>query len=276
VAVTADQALRLQKEQKARRQAGVDAPLLNARAIASETGLAAPAAIRSRDGATIDPYRATVGLTAAAAARGAAIFERSPVTRVTFDRKTATVLSPGGAIRTSRVVVATGSPTPLFKALARHFWFRSVFFALTAPVPAKVRAQLGTRRSVIRDAAIPPHFIRWIEDQRLMVAGADGATAPERLRDKTIVQRTGQLMYELSTLYPEISGIMPEFGWESPYTRTVDGLPYIGAHRNYPHHVFAFGDSSHGVTGAYLASRIFLRHHLGESDPADEVFGFNR
>ena len=80
------------------------------------------------------------------------------------------------------------------------------------------------------------------------------------------MQRTGQLMYELSTIYPEISGILPEYGWEAPYALTAEGLPYIGPHRNFPHHLFAFGDASRSVTGAYLASRVLLRHHLGETD----------
>ena len=44
----------------------------------------------------------------------------------------------------------------------------------------------------------------------------------------------------------------------------------------FPHHLFAFGDSSHGVTGAYLASRMLLRHHLDELEPADRHFGFTR
>ena len=56
------------------------------------------------------------------------------------------------------------------------------------------------------DAAEPPHDIRWVDDERLLVAGADGPSVADRLREKTIVQRTGQLMYELSTLYPDISG----------------------------------------------------------------------
>ena len=30
------------------------------------------------------------------------------------------------------------------------------------------------------------------------------------------MQRTGQLMYELSTIYPDISGIMPAYGWDAP------------------------------------------------------------
>jgi glycine/D-amino acid oxidase-like deaminating enzyme len=99
---------------------------------------------------------------------------------------------------------------------------------------------------------------------------------PPRLRDKMIVQRTGQLMYELSTIYPDISGIMPAYGWEAPYALTAEGVPYIGAHRNFPHHLFAFGDASRSVTGAYLASRVLLRQHLGDMESTDEAFGFNR
>ena len=106
--------------------------------------------------------------------------------------------------------------------------------------------------------------------------GADVESPPLATRERVLVQRTGQLMYELSTLYPDISGILPEYGWDAAYARTSDGLPYIGPHRNFPHHLFAFGDSSHSVTGAYLASRILLRHYLDEADPADQVFEFTR
>ena len=67
---------------------------------------------------------------------------------------------------------------------------------------------------------------------------------------------------------------MPAYGWDASYAKTADGLPFIGPHRNYPHHLFAFGSGSHSVTGAYLASRILLRHHLDQLDAADTVFGF--
>jgi glycine/D-amino acid oxidase-like deaminating enzyme len=172
------------------------------------------------------------------------------------------------------VVIATGTPTPLFASLARHFWYRSAFLVLTDRVPAKVRPRLGRGEVVVRDAATPPHVIRWADDTRLLVAGADSERLPPRLRDKVIVQRTGQLMYELSTLYPDISGILPAYGWDAPYGRTADGLPLIGPHRNFPRHLFAFGDASQSVTGAYLASRILLRYCVDRLEPADEVFGF--
>jgi glycine/D-amino acid oxidase-like deaminating enzyme len=276
VAVTPEEALRLKRDRKARRDAGLEAPVLNARAVKSQFALDALTGLRSRAGATLDPFRACLGLAAAASARGAALFERSPVTRIKFGRKTADVFTARGSIRTTRVVIATGMPTPLFKSLARHFWFKSSYLALTERVPARIRQRLGSRDALVRDSAAPAHIVRWLDDERVLVTGADSETVPPRQRDKTIVQRTGQLMYELSTLYPDISGLRPEHGWAADYARTADGLPYIGVHRNFPHHLFAFGDSSRSVTGAYLASRILLRKHFGELDPEDEVFGFHR
>ncbi|MCU1384281.1 MAG: hypothetical protein JWL71_2978 [Acidobacteria bacterium] len=276
VAATPDDAARLTREQRARRGGGIDAPLLNARAIAGEVALDAAAGLRAKDGATLDPYRACLGLAVSAADRGAQLFERSPVVKVTFNRKTADVLTATGRIQTRRVIVATGMPTKLYQSLARHFYFRTAYFAQTEPVPAKIRQLMGRRDAVVRDSAQPPHLIRWVGDDRVLVAGADGDRAADRLRDKVIVQRTGQLMYELSMLYPDISGVQPAFGWAADYARTTEGLPCLGPHRNFPHHLFAFGDASHGVTGAYLASRVLLRRHFEEMDPADEVFAFRR
>ena len=276
LAATIEQAARMRRDQKSRRGAGLDAAMLTARIIKGETALDAALGLRARDGATIDPYRACLGLASAAARRGAVVFERSPVRAVTFNRKTAEVITAGGRIRTNRVVVATGAPTALFKGLVRHFWFRSRYFALTKPVPAKIRQQLGRRVAVVRDSADPPHLVRWVGDDRVLVCGADGAAEPARLREAVAIQRTGQLMYELSTLYPDLSGIQPDYGWAADYARSGDGLPYIGPHRNYPHHLFVLGDASHGVTGAYLASRMLLRHYLDEPDPHDALFSFSR
>jgi len=282
VATTPEHALRMKKDRQARAAAGLAPPMLNSRAIKSETGIDAAGGLRSKAGATLDPYRATIGLAAAAAARGAAVCERTPVRRIKFGRRNAQLFTATGSIRTQRVIVATGTPTALFKSLRRHFWFRTTYLALTEPVPAKIRKMIGGERSaeaprsVIRDSADPPHVIQWLDDDRLLVSGADAETPPPRHQEKILVQRTGQLMYELSTMYPDISGILPAYGWAADYARTAEGIPYIGPHRNYPHHLFAFGDSSRSLTGAYLASRILLRHHSGKLDPADEVFGFHR
>ncbi len=185
-------------------------------------------------------------------------------------------MTTAGSIRAARVVVATGVPTMLYKSLRRHFWFRTSYAAVTERVPSPLRRLLGRQDAVVRDLAEPSHTIRWIGGERMLVGGADSPPPPDRQRDRFAVQRTGQLMYELSTIYPDISGVQPEYGWDVLYGRTSDGLPYIGPHRNFPHHLFAFGDSSHSVTGAYLASRMLLRHHEDELEPGDRHFVFTR
>jgi glycine/D-amino acid oxidase-like deaminating enzyme len=276
IAATAEQLARLKKEQKARIAAGIGAPFLIARQSRTETALESLGALRGRDGATLDPYRACVGLAAAARERGARLFEKTAVRRITFTRKHADVHTAAGRIRTRKVVIATGFPTTLFASLARHFWFHSRYVVQTEAVPAKIRQQLGRASTIVRDSATPPHVVRRIGEDRLLIAGADGEMTPPRQRERVIVQRTGQLMYELSTMYPDVSGVQAAYGWATDYARTADGLPYIGAHRNFPHHLFAFGDASQGVTGAFLASRILVRQCSGEMDPADEVFGFLR
>jgi glycine/D-amino acid oxidase-like deaminating enzyme len=275
-ATTPEQAAHLKREHKLRKEAGLDAALITARALATETALPGVAALRARDGATIDPYRATLGLAAAAAARGAQIFEQSPIVKTTFTRKIVDAHTRTDKIRARRVVVTTGEPPPLFHALARHFWSKTAYLAVTDPVPPKIRQTLGTREAVIRDGARPPHTIRWVDDERLMVMGADEVSPPSRQIEKLLVSRIMELMYEMSTLYPDISGIMPAYGWSASYGLSAEGIPYIGPHRNFPFHLFAFGDSGHGITAAYLASRILLRYALDDTDPADEAFRFRR
>jgi hypothetical protein len=51
---------------------------------------------------------------------------------------------------------------------------------------------------------------------------------------------------------------------------------YIGAHRNYPHHLFALGGGHDTVTGAFVAARIIVRALQGASEKADGVFGWTR
>lgn len=274
IAQTADQAERLAREHKARRAAGLGTVLIPASRLDAITGFPARAGIISKDNQLVDPYRLTLGLAAAAVNRGARIFERSPVTKTTFTRESATVALASGSVRAARVIVATGAAGALFKPLARHLSHRTAYLALTGPVPAKVRRALGSRDHLLRDSAEPAHRIAWVDDERLLVSGADGGPVPKHDRDTLLVQRTGQLMYELSTFYPEISGLLPEYGWDAPYCLTSHGLPIIGPHRNFPHHLFVLGGAVHSLTGAYLASRLLLRHHQDELQAADKPFRF--
>jgi len=266
----------LLREQAARQEAGLDARWLKQTAVRQATALEASAAMRLHDGYAVDPYRACLALATASARRGARVFERSPVRKARFGRKQAEVLLADGVVRAPTVIVTTGAATPEFKPLRRHFTSRESYLVLTDVMPAAMRKQLGRRTATLADTRQPHHRVRWTSDDRILVAGADQDETPPRTRSAVLVQRTGQLMYELLTMYPAISGLQPVYGWELPYGETADGLMYIGPHRNYPRHLFALGDASDSITGAFVAARILARAVRGEPHKGDELFGWTR
>jgi glycine/D-amino acid oxidase-like deaminating enzyme len=266
----------LRREFDARAKARVDGTWLTSKLVGKLTVPDAPAVIRMRDAFTLDPYRACLGLSAAAASRGAVIFERSRVKKVKFARRHVDVIAEGGTVRASTIIVTTGTASLEFRQLRRHFKRRESYLVLTESVPAAIRKQIGTRDTTFRDTREPHRRVRWTFDDRILIAGATQDETPERKRSAVLVQRTGQLMYELLTMFPVISGLMPEYGWELISGETADGLPYIGPHRNYPRHLFALGGGGDSITGAFLAARILLRALQDASEKDDAVWGFTR
>ncbi len=267
---------RLRRDLQARRTAGIDSTWLTAARLRVETGIEGRGAMRSPGDGHVDPYRAAIGLAAAASARHAQVFERSPVTKVRVGRTGVEIVTDGGSLKAETVVVATGYPPTAFKPLQRHFRLIDSYCVLTPPLPSFVRRELGRGRAIVMDMEHPAHALRRTIDDRLLFTGADQPHVPARSRDKAIVQRTGQLMYELSKLYPAVSGIQPEYGWDLQMAEASDGLFCIGPHRNYPRHLFALGAGHSGSAAAFLAARVLLRHYQGHHDAADDAFGFSR
>ena len=270
-----DAARRLQREYQARRDAGVDASWLNARALAAETAIVGNGAIRSK-GDAIDPYRSCLGLAAVASARGAAIHERTAARRIRAGRKAVQVKTDGGVVTADAVLVATGALPDDLRALRRHFEPRQSCAVVTAALPAAVRRDLGKRAAALRDTNDPPHVLRWLGDDRVLFSGADQRALPARQRDRFLVARANELMYELTTLYPAISGVPPQWAWETIHYGSPDGLPVVGPHRNFPRHLFALGHGRHGAAVAWLAARVLLRAYLGEQAKGDDLYGFAR
>ena len=266
----------VRRERDARDAAGLNALWMTPQSSRKSLALDIVGGIKLGSGVSFDPYRACLGLASAAKSRGATFFERSPVKKVRVGRKQVDVIVDGGVIQAETVIVTTGVATAEFTPLRRHFKRRETYLVLTEPLPAAMRKQLGADSVTMRDMASPRHRLRRTKDGRLLIAGADSDESPSRQRDAVRVQRTGQLMYELLTMYPVISGLQPEYGWEMVYGETADGLMYIGPHRNYPRHLFALGSSGDTLAGAFLAARILARAARGELDKADEVFGWTR
>ncbi|HEY8548371.1 MAG TPA: FAD-binding oxidoreductase [Vicinamibacterales bacterium] len=276
VAGNADEEAALAREQAARASAGLDAVWLPARRVAAEAGIdLARGGLKTHSEALVDPVKACGAIVKAAVAAGAVVHDRSPVRRAKATRRGVDLTLDGGSIQASTVVIATGAPKPLVPALQRHVRVEHTYTVATPELPAALRKRIAPGL-IVRTASEPPHAIAVTKRGRLIVQGGTQKAVPARLQERTLVQRTGQLMYELSLRYPAISGVIPEVAWVAPRVTGRDGLLIAGRHRNYPRHLFAVGLGSTGLAGAWLAARILLRHYKGEADAVDDLFGFNR
>jgi glycine/D-amino acid oxidase-like deaminating enzyme len=267
----------MRREYDAERDAGLDVSWLNARALSREAAIdLGVAGVRYRDGAQVDPYRAALGFAAAAHQRGAQVFERSPAARIRAGRKKVEVRTRAGSIAAAAVVVASGFPPADLRGLRRHFTRELSYAVVTDPMPAAMRKAVGRRAASLEDVERPVHTLRWLRDDRILFAGGGRPDVPRQSRPKVLEQKTWQLMYELSLMYPAISGLQPTYAWDIPVARTVDGLPYLGTHRNYPRHLFALGIDPHRLGHCWLAARLLLRQYQGASDKSDAPFVFSR
>ena len=139
-----ESARQLQREYKARRDAGLDGSWLTGRAVALDAGITANAGIRTR-GEALDPYRACIGLAAAAASKRAQIHERTTVRRVRAGAKSVEITTDGGVITADAVIMATGGLLDDVRALRRHFAPTQSYAVVTESLPPAVRREVGKR-----------------------------------------------------------------------------------------------------------------------------------
>jgi glycine/D-amino acid oxidase-like deaminating enzyme len=187
----------------------------------------------------------------------------------------ATITTPRGTLRANAVVLATAAPRPLVPALQRHVRVDHTYTVVTEPLPTAMRRAVPGEL-LVRFAAPSPLTFTLGPQQRLVLQGGEQPPVSARALGKALVQRAGQLMYELSLRYPSISGLQPEYVWSAPRVTARDGLLLAGTHRAFPQHLFALGLGGLGLTGAVLAARLLLRLHQGRPEAGDELFGFGR
>jgi glycine/D-amino acid oxidase-like deaminating enzyme len=265
----------LGRDYEARRAAGLEHRWITPSSLLRTIGVEGGGAIKTA-AFILDPYRACLAALNAASAKGAIVFERSEALRIRAHSKAVEILTEGGTLSAATVVIAGDAAVPDLRPLRRHLRPRHGYGVVTSPLAAAVKRELGDRTGLLRFDGPSPQFVRWLREDRVLVGGADQDPVPARGLDRAIVQRAGQLMYELSLRFPAISGTPAEWAWSLPFDDTLDGLPYIGAHRNFPRHLFALGLGRHGITASWLAARILQRHLAAKPEKGDDLFGFAR
>lgn len=275
-AASDDAVRRLEREYRARQRAGFNAEWLSPGRLRQLTGIAGRGAILTRGSAQFDPYRACLGLHAAAAAAGAAIFEKSPVRRIDVQRGGVRLSTDRGTLSAQQVVIATGYATPQFRPLAGRFRMYRTYVLVTERIGAVGRDELGLSDLMVWDTDRPYHYARWTADGRLLLGGGDQLVRAGQRRRRQFEAAIGGLRADFEARLPALATIETDFAWDGLFAMTPDGLPYIGPHRHYPRHWFALGYGGNGMTFGFLAARMLLERWQGRLSHDHALFEFGR
>jgi glycine/D-amino acid oxidase-like deaminating enzyme len=272
----ADAVRALRHELEARRAAGFGGEWLTPGALRRLTGLPGRGAILTGGGAQCDPYKACMGLLAAAERAGARLFERSRVRHVAATARGVRVRTAQSTIDASQVVVATGYATRDFRPLAGRFQMKQTYVLATRPLSSRERSELGLGDVMLWDTGRPYHYARWTPDRRLLLGGGDRPARGGHRRAARLRTAVRELRGDFEALLPALADIEIEHAWEGLFALTPDSLPYIGPHRRYPHHLFALGYGGNGMTFGFLAARLLLEQWRGVRSPDHALFRFGR
>ena len=263
----------LEREQVARRQAGIQVDLLTERDLRDGFSFTRPAALLSPVAGELDAFRLTHKLLAAACGVGLRVYDRTRVTR--YDPGRDGVLldtADKSRVRARRVVFATGYETPEFldPTIVR---LHSTFALATAPVDGF--HGWGEDRCIIWETARPYFYARTTADGRVIMGGADRPFATAHKRDHLLARQTAQVARRFTRLFPAIQCDV-DWRWGGTFGETRDGLPYIGTVRQFPHGYFALGYGGNGITFSWIAANLLLDRFLGRPNPDQAIFRFDR
>lgn len=263
----------LREEHAARTRAGLEVEYLDAREVQTRFGLSVPAALFSRDGAEVDPYRLAQHLLWRAQSRGACVHDRSEVTRLDQRAGGYTVhTSRGVQLEASRVIVAAGYEAERFlgRRLAR---LKNSYALVSEPLPEG--ADPWPTGCLLWETARPYLYARMTADRRVLVGGEDDDHHDPARRDRALAGKQRRLERKLERLLPGLD-LEVAYAWAGTFGETQDGLAYIGARPGDPRLLFALGYGGNGITYSVQAARLLTDHILGRPAPDLRLFRLDR
>jgi gamma-glutamylputrescine oxidase len=231
-----------------------------------------PVAIaRTVSGGTVQPARLTIGMAQTAVQRGAAILERSPVTRIVLGPELSVEVR-GTRIRPGHVVVATNAwiNATLPDTPALH---TSLTFACaTEPLDTAALAAIGLGEGVpFYTSDMPYLWGRTIRDGRVIFGAGLVYGRPAELENTDV--REGdpgavldRLQRRVRGLHPALREVRFDAAWAGPIAFAKDSIPLLGRHPHNPRVLVSGGYAGHGVALSVRAGEL-LALAIGKSMP---------
>ena len=211
----------------------------------------------------LHPLNYALGLSDAATAAGARLFENSEVLSVQRGAKVRLATARGRVVADHVIMACNGYIENLMPKIAARVMPMNNYVIATEPLDD------ATARSLIRDdigvadSKFVVNYYRFSADQRLLFGGGETYSFkfPEDI--KSFVRRP------LMEIYPQLKDVRIEYGWGGTLGITVNRMPYFSKIDKTI--LNASGFSGHGVAIATIAGKILAETIDGQASRFDTM-----
>jgi len=263
----------IEREYKARMEAGIKVELLDKKDIKKLYEFSAPAAILSSQGAITNAYMYTHALHKSAMAKGLKVYDRTRITSKRYKKDGVQLNTKQGyTIHAKKVINATGYEVTEFinkKIVKLQSTYALASENIREPQP------VWKTGVMLWNTAKPYLYMRLTSDNRVIIGGRDENFYDPEARDKMLKNKTRLLAKDFMKLFPSIE-LIPEYSWTGTFGSTKDSLPYIGTYSKTPHTYYALGFGGNGIVFSFLAAEIIRDMILGKPNKDSSLFSFDR
>ncbi len=222
------------------------------------------------NGGHIHPMKLVHVFKAAAENAGVEIYENTPVASIEEGREHLLHTTGGRTIRAKSLVLATNAFTSRLGFFRNSFVPVHEYVAVTQPLGELQLAEIGWRKRVpFNDSRTEVSYLGLTQDNRIHIGGG----SPSYFfngglnEDRVTASHVSRLQRELVRIYPKLSGVNFELGWDGVVDWSMDQSPsvgYTGKHKNI---FYGLGYSGHGVNLTSIFGRIIADLDAGHDEP---------
>jgi gamma-glutamylputrescine oxidase len=144
------------------------------------------------------------------------------------------------------------------------------YVAVTQPFSERQLAEIGWRDRVpFNDSRTEVFYLGLTQDNRIHIGGG----GPSYFFNSGVGEASGtathfsQLQRELVRIYPKMSGVSFELGWDGMVDWSIDESPSVGCIGRYENIFYGLGYSGHGVNLTSVFGRIIADLEAGREEP---------
>lgn len=259
----------LEKENKARRRAGLPGEFLDHHALKTRFGIGRTGAILSPKSAVANPRQLAAGLLRHAVSNGATIYSPVNVAGVTASPHGVVLDTGHHFIEAKHVVFCTGYEA--LKGVPAKGTKITSSWAIASPPHAEYPAWLN--ETIVWEASTPYLYVRTTPDGRIIAGGEDEEIDLPSYRSRSIGRKSARLAAKVATLIPGLE-FVPTHRWTGAFGESDNGLPRIGAVPGMPGCFAVMGFGGNGTIYSFIAAQIIPSLLKGRPDKDASLFRF--